>query len=143
MKLTIHYSVQNGGDGSAHPKFVESEELAEWDQRHMDEGWGESCTGSLFVEGDNLTCPDIVTAEGYYLDLLLDQEQEEKAKKFREKFFPNGGIGLPLFTVGIARDHYYGVYVGKRLVYEHYAYPEKKANDKGVAKLAKKLEELK
>lgn len=31
------------------------------------------------------------------------------------------------------------VFAGDRLVYEEYAYPEKKANDKGVAKLVKRL----
>lgn len=40
MKLKIFYSVQNGGDGSAYPKLMESKELAEFDQEYMDEGWG-------------------------------------------------------------------------------------------------------
>jgi len=35
MKFVIHYSVQNGGDGSAYPQFMESSKLAEWDQNHM------------------------------------------------------------------------------------------------------------
>lgn len=141
MKLTLHYSVQNGGDGSAYPKFVESEELAQWDQDHMDEGWGESCIGSITVGGDNLTCTDRVeTKEGYYLDLVLDREEEEQAEEFRAKFFPDG---LPEFTVRIIETNYYGVFVGDQLVYKHYAYPETRANDKGVAKLEKELEELK
>lgn len=51
-KLTLYYSVQNGGDGSAYPQFMESLELAEWDQDHASEGWGESCTGSITLESD-------------------------------------------------------------------------------------------
>ena len=40
-KLTLWYSVQNGGDGSAYPSFFETKELAEWDQDNQDEGFGE------------------------------------------------------------------------------------------------------
>jgi hypothetical protein len=39
-KKVIYYSIRNGGDGSAYPYFYESEELAEWDQEHLTEGWG-------------------------------------------------------------------------------------------------------
>lgn len=139
MKLILHYSIQNCGDGSAYPLFVESEELAEWDQEYMDEGWGEPCTGSITVEGDFLRCAKIQSKEGYYLDLILDREETEQAKEFKAKFFPDG---LPHFTVGISQDNYYGVYVRERLVYEHFAYPEKKANEKGVKKLEIQLKEL-
>lgn len=52
MKTKIYYSVENGGDGSAYPRWMESEELAEIDQEFMDEGWGESCTGWLTIEHD-------------------------------------------------------------------------------------------
>ena len=53
MKLKIWYSIQNGGDGSAYPRWMESEELARWDQDNMDEGWGESCCGYIEVESDS------------------------------------------------------------------------------------------
>lgn len=144
MKLTLHYSVQNCGDGSAYPKFLESEELAEWDQDHMDEGWGEPCTGTITIEGDNLTCTEVETKEGYYLDLILDrdpmsEEEREEAKEFKAKFFPNG---LPRFTVGISRKQYYGILVTDRVVYEYFAYPEKTATQKGVKKLERRLEKL-
>ncbi len=42
-KLIIYYSIQNGGDGSAYPIFLDSRKLAEWDQDPMcadGEGWG-------------------------------------------------------------------------------------------------------
>ena len=146
MKLTLYYSVRNGGDGSAYPKFVESEELAEWDQAHMEEGWGEPCTGSITVEGDNLTCStDVETKEGYYLNLYFNlvlegYEDNEEAEEFKAEFFPDG---LPEFTAKIIELHHYGVFVGKRLVYRSYAYPEKKANNKGLKKLKGKLDGLK
>jgi hypothetical protein len=53
MITKIWYSVQNCGDGSAYPEFMESEELAEFDQANMDEGWGESCTGCITIEHDS------------------------------------------------------------------------------------------
>jgi|APSaa5957512622_1039677.scaffolds.fasta_scaffold09450_4 hypothetical protein len=52
MITKIWYSVQNGGDGSAYPQLMESEKLAELDQEHMDEGWGEPCIGSIRIEHD-------------------------------------------------------------------------------------------
>jgi len=50
LKTTVYYSVRNLGDGSAYPTFFESEELARIDQDYLDEGWGESCTGSLTIK---------------------------------------------------------------------------------------------
>lgn len=44
--ITIWYSVQNGGDGSAYPDWFLTEEEAAADQSNMDEGWGEDCIGS-------------------------------------------------------------------------------------------------
>ena len=47
VKVTIWYSIQNGGDGSAYPSWYLTEEDAERDQEDMMEGWGESCTGRV------------------------------------------------------------------------------------------------
>lgn len=52
MITKVWYSVENGGDGSAYPKFVDSEELAELLQEQQSEGWGESCTGYLEIESE-------------------------------------------------------------------------------------------
>lgn len=52
MKTRIYYSVENGGDGSAYPIFMESYEQAELHQDNMDEGWGEPCTGSLEISSE-------------------------------------------------------------------------------------------
>ncbi|MHB8098030.1 MAG: hypothetical protein ACYDD5_00385 [Sulfuricurvum sp.] len=53
-KIVVWYSVQNGGDGSAYPCWFLTENDAEQDQDDLDEGWGESCTGSVqtFVGSD-------------------------------------------------------------------------------------------
>lgn len=54
VKTEVWYSIRNGGDGSASPAWFLSEEHAEKDQENMDEGWGESCTGSVetFIGSD-------------------------------------------------------------------------------------------
>ena len=129
MKTTIYYSVQNGGDGSAYPMFVETKELARWDQDHMDEGWGECCSGELVIESDGpITVNDVMTEFGYMLqhfdfEDLLEKEPDENNKKefidFKSKFFPNG---LPEFNV-VERSlvnpdkyHYHDIYVdGKKV----------------------------
>ena len=46
-KTTVWFSIQNGGDGSAYPDWFLTEEEADKDQEEMDEGWGESCIGSV------------------------------------------------------------------------------------------------
>lgn len=97
-ELTLHYSVRNGGDGSAYPRFMESEELAEFDQENMTEGWGESCTGSINLESDSpiIIKDEITTKESYLIDMLGYDDFGNKAAKFVKEFFPNG---LPNFVV--------------------------------------------
>lgn len=46
-KIKIWYSIRNGGDGSAMPKWFLTSEEAEQDQEDMYEGWGEPCTGMV------------------------------------------------------------------------------------------------
>src|ERR1051326_1246973 len=101
METKIYYSVQNMGDGSAYPEFMSSMKLAEYDQDNMDEGWGESCTGSLTIESDSpITVKEgITTPEGYLVNLIdvsIDENDQEKVKKFIKTFFPKG---LPEFKV--------------------------------------------
>lgn len=151
-KLTLYYSVENCGDGSAYPRWFETEELAEWHQVHLDEGWGEPCTGSITVEGDNLRCAKLQSKEGYYLDLLFGYDPNmEDLEKFKAKFFPDG---LPEFTAKIVESHYYSVFAvtishheealvrRERLVYKRFAHPEEKANAKGLEKLEGELNDL-
>lgn len=132
-KLTIYYSVDNCGDGSAYPRLFNTEKLAEWHQNHLYEGWGESCTGKIVVEGDNLCCSELITKEGYYLELLCDyNDDNEERDAFVLEFFPNG---LPEFTVEIIDPSYYGIFVDGCLVYKSFAYPEEKANNEGVKRV--------
>jgi hypothetical protein len=106
QKLTIHYGVQNGGDGSANVNFYESGELAEWDDENQDEGYGESTTGSIEVTSDSVMSCDtnVQSAAGYLFNKYLDdynstygygpKSKNDYAKKeFREfcaKFYPEG-----------------------------------------------------
>lgn len=129
--LEIYYSVQNGGDGSAYPRLMESLELAEWDQTHMIEGWGESCTGSFNFTSDSLiNCIDkIQTKESYFLDTFLydiDVEGDASlAPQFVENFFPNG---FPLFVVKInkinninSKDYLSNeIYINEKLIHSVY-----------------------
>lgn len=119
-EYTLFYSVGNGGDGSAYPHFMESEELCEWDQEHMDEGWGETCTGSFTLrsESDIFPVGDVQTKEVYFIDHYLRKSKSEDAKEFCDKFFPEG---LPKFTVTTEKTGnplylYNNIFVGERLV---------------------------
>lgn len=84
--------MQNAGDGSAYPEFMESEKLAIWDQEHMDEGWGEACVGSLVIKSENpVQIDNITTHLGYLLNRIHNENLEEPLiKEFLESFFPNG-----------------------------------------------------
>lgn len=45
--ITLWYSIRNHGDGSAYPHWFGSAATADKDQDLQEEGWGESCTGSI------------------------------------------------------------------------------------------------
>lgn len=97
MRLKVFYSVRNGGDGSAYPTFMESKELAEFDQAHMNEGWGESCAGSILFESDSeIRCLNKITTKESYLIEQYGNTADEERHEFISQFFPNG---LPKFTV--------------------------------------------
>ncbi len=131
-QLTIYYSVEDCGDGSAYPRLFDTEKLAKWHQLHMGDGWGEPCTGEIVVKGNDLYCSKLQTKEGHYLELLL--EEGDDIDSFVSEFFPDG---LPEFTVEIIEPHYYGVFAEGYLVYREFAYPEENANNEGVKKLTK------
>ena len=137
-KLTLHYSVENGGDGSAYPRWFDTEALAAWHQDHLDEGWGEPCIGTIVVEGDNLLCSKLQTKEGYYLCLLFKgwKDDDKELSEFKSTFFPDG---LPEFSVGIWGTSYYGIFVGDRLVHKKFAHLEKEPSAEGVEALKKQV----
>jgi len=120
-------------------KAFDTEELAEWHQDHLDEGWGESCTGTIVVKGQDLSCEELQTKEGFYLELLLDGyglDVSEELADFVKQFFPNG---LPTFTVQIFDEYYYSVSVRGRLVHKAFAYPEERAEPAGVTRLLERI----
>ncbi len=72
--FTLFYSIQNCGDGSAYPKYFESEKLARFDQDHMDEGWGESCNGTIVFTSDcPIACAEEITTVD---DMIKDCEDD-------------------------------------------------------------------
>lgn len=106
-QYTLYYSVRNGGDGSAYPKFMESEQLCRWDQDHMSEGWGESCDGSFTLESESDIFPvsKVATKESYFIEKYVEDYDaktgfNEEAQEFLCRFFPEG---LPKFTVEIEK----------------------------------------
>jgi len=96
-KLTLHYSINNCGDGSASLTFLESEALAEFDQSD-DNGWGEPCLGTIDLESDSpiKVTEEIETKEMYLIRLF--ENDDSRLEEFIEEFFPDG---LPEFTVKI------------------------------------------
>ncbi len=87
--LELWYSVRNGGDGSAYPHFMESLELAEWDQEHQgDYGWGESCTGKVVLQ----SASPIEVVSDYHTRFTYMHEEvaEEDLEEYRAEFFPEG-----------------------------------------------------
>jgi len=134
--LTIYYSVENMGDGSAVPRFFTTKELADYHQEHQYEGWGEPCVGEIVIHGSDMTCPEALTKEAYYLGLLEDSWGDEdslRLEEFVEDFFPKG---VPDFSVKVVGKNHYGIYLGDKLVHQWWAHPEKKANAAGARRLA-------
>ena len=116
--MKIYYSIHNCGDGSAVSIFVDSRKLAEWDQDHLDEGWGEPSWGQLDVTSESaITVDPLFSAAGYYLWKELDEYwNDEDKKEFEAEFFPKG---VPKFYVLILDDddEYYHIYAN---AYRHY-----------------------
>ncbi len=99
MITKVWYSVENGGDGSAYPIFVDSEELAELLQNQQSEGWGESCTGCLEIESEGpIIVKDITTIDEAIKDASEDideswweeddQEKLDELLELKEKLSP-------------------------------------------------------
>ena len=113
--MRIYYSIQDNGDGSASVMFLETQELATWDQEQMTEGWAEDCSGSLELKSDSqVTSSGVLSVAGYYLEKLKDYDEEYgrsfNKKEFEDKFFPSG---VPMFRVLIldGDNSFYHIYV--------------------------------
>lgn len=96
--LQIWYSVNNGGDGSAYPRWFETERLTEMDQELMSEGWGECCNGSIRIEGESMRVLNRVTTTQEFIERLdhiinsqsrfTTRAEKEKASLFKEELRP-------------------------------------------------------
>jgi hypothetical protein len=80
MKTRIHYIMQNNGDGSVSLELVESKELAEIIENHMDEGWGEPSYGYIDISHDT---PINIMEEITTLDSLIKETEEELTENWR------------------------------------------------------------
>lgn len=141
--MKVYYSVENGGDGSAYPKFFVSQELADFHQDiwQGDEGFAESCTGELEIKGHNIHIPNAYTAIQFLVEVTedgIDDYNIDKVKSFISQFFVKG---LPTFTVTIKNKSHYNVLADAVLVGERFEYPDK-TNELGRLNELAKLEIL-
>lgn len=77
-KITIWYSVANGGDGSAYPRWFLTEKAAEDDQTSAYEGWGSLCTGSIKTFKGSDVHEDAVSGEAAYTDKSALTEDDDE-----------------------------------------------------------------
>lgn len=116
--LTLYQTIRSGGDGSANATLMESQELADWDQDHLDEGWGESCTESISLESDSpiIVLDEIVSKESYLWDMIENDEKDKTIKEFITEFFPNG-VPECNIVVSDSKDEYQynNIYIGQEL----------------------------
>jgi hypothetical protein len=85
----IHYSVSNGGDGSAYPIFFYDRDCADIHQELEHEngdGWGEDCTGYIEYTGD-AEFKGVKTREEYIAELEQEKEwSDEEGVEMFEKY---------------------------------------------------------
>lgn len=96
MNTKIWYSIENGGDGSAYPIWMESEDLAILDQKWMDEGWGEPCYGCIEIESEApITIRDDIVTIDEKIKEIEEELNEDYMKEYKEKGeFPETFIRL-------------------------------------------------
>lgn len=138
--MEIYYSIVPDGAGSAYLNLYESQELVDWEQENLDEGWGESAEGRIAINGTDISCDDVITKEGFFLRMLLDDaEEEHRMDDFLEQFFPDG---FPSFNVKIVGDRDYGIFIDGQLVFKDFAYPEKTATEEGAERTFTKINDF-
>ncbi len=86
MEKTIYYSIQNGGDGSAYPKFFEDMQCAELDQELMEEGWGEPCVGEISAQSNGeITFDNSVTTRAQFIKELKEELKDSWTSAAKKK----------------------------------------------------------
>lgn len=145
--MKVWYNITNGGDGSAIISWFESEELANWDEKHQSEPFAEGNVG--YIEGDNIIEPAveyIQTKCRWYLRELLEPSVSNPIEDFKTEFFPDG---LPQFSIQILNEKQYGIYLKddpSKCIYKEYGeYDEKKRtfipSEEGRQKLEQQINE--
>lgn len=125
-KTTLfYYNIQNNGDGSVSIRWYDSQELAEWDEEHMDEGWGEPCNGSISVahNGNVRLLENVYNPISYLLDKAsYSGMSRAEVKEFVDQFLPNGIGKLELIK---RDDNYFDLLVDNKFAIKAYAYNHK------------------
>ena len=103
--------------------FLETKELAEWDQEQMTDAWAEDCWGELILESDSeILCKEAVSVDAYYVQHLYDWDEryadEFDIGLFTEKFYP---ICIPEITVKKGEEKY-DFYMNGVLCFQTYKY---------------------
>lgn len=83
-RLTLYYSVTDGGDGSAYPHFSLSKELCDIHQEIQNEfyeGWGENCVGEITLESDS----PITVLEQDFKYFITKESLLEKLKNYLDE----------------------------------------------------------
>lgn len=89
MITKIWYSVENYGDGSAYPKFMENKKLCEIDQQYANESWGESCVGYLEIESDSpIKVAKLITTNDVIQETEKDLNQDYMKKYKQQGKYP-------------------------------------------------------
>jgi hypothetical protein len=115
----------DGGDGSAHPRFFQEKEVAQYHQDVWeDESWAESCCGSIEIKGHNIFVPEALSAIQFLIEAsdYIDKYNIDKIKGFITTFFSKG---LPKFTARIKNQGYYNILADNVIVGERFQHPGK------------------
>ncbi len=121
--MKVYYSLVNCGDGSAYPKFFQTQHLAKYHQDIWEEeGLGDSCDGELEIKGHNVTVPAALSAIQFLIEAsdYIDQYNIEKIRGFIAEFFPKG---LPKFTATIKNKNHYNILADGVIVGERFQHP--------------------
>ncbi len=147
-KLRIYYSVQNCGDGSAYPEFMDSRKLAEWDQKIIckyGDRWGG--LGELDIVSESpITIEKVRSTIGYYLWKSIDTWwAADDRGDFESEFFPNGVPKFEARRIGTCNKYYY-VFINGILHFKGRGWNRKtqrlEISDRGLIEFQKTLDNL-
>ena len=95
METDLWYSVENGGDGSAYPEFMESKELCQIHQHFQIEGWGEECIGHIKIKSDtSIELMGIITIQEAKKEIEDELSEDYMVKYKNQGEYPEDFIRL-------------------------------------------------